>query len=278
MIERAVAACFLVALAAAVALGVVYVAGGQPQLEGLFLMLCLGGLGIGLVVWVKALFPPEHASQPRPKLTSEPPDRDAFVERLEVGEQQFSRRGLLVRLLVGAGAALGAALLFPIRSLGPAPGSALRRTGWERGARLVSPGRDRPVKVSDLEVGNVLTVFPEGKGEPEDSAVVIIRVDEDLLELPEDRRDWAPQGCVAYSKICTHVGCPVGLYQEDTHRLVCPCHQSMFDVLRGAKPVFGPAVIPLPQLPLDVDEDGTLVARSDFEEPIGPSFWNRDKG
>src|SRR5690606_23092405 len=148
----------------------------------------------------------------------------------------------------------------------------------ERGARLVSPGRDRPVKVSDLEVGNVLTVFPEGKGEPEDSAVVIIRVDEDLLELPEDRRDWAPQGCVAYSKICTHVGCPVGLYQEDTHRLVCPCHQSMFDVLRGAKPVFGPAAIPLPQLPLDVEEDGTLVARSDFEEPIGPSFWNRDKG
>ena len=81
---------------------------------------------------------------------------------------------------------------------------------------------------------------------------------------------------IAYSKICTHVGCPVGLYQADTHELLCPCHQSTFDVLDGARPRFGPATRSLPQLPLAVDGDGFLTAQSDFTEPVGPGFWNRD--
>ena len=82
---------------------------------------------------------------------------------------------------------------------------------------------------------------------------------------------------VAYSKVCPHAGCPVGLYEPDTHRLYCPCHQSVFDVLDAAEPKSGPATRPLPQLPLAVDADGYLVARSDYTEPIGPGFWNRDR-
>jgi ubiquinol-cytochrome c reductase iron-sulfur subunit len=131
--------------------------------------------------------------------------------------------------------------------------------------------------VRDLAVGGVVTVFPEGTEAQEDSATIVVRVEPDLLDLPEDRRDWAPEGFIAYSKVCTHVGCPVGLYDEDAHRLVCPCHQSTFDVLRGAEPVAGPAVLPLPQLPLAIDETGELYARGDYPEPVGPSSWNRDR-
>jgi ubiquinol-cytochrome c reductase iron-sulfur subunit len=268
--------CFTVSIAAAVGLGIVYVTGGDPQLEGALLAACLGGIGVGLIVWAKTLFPPEHARQERPVLVSESRDREAFTESLTHGEQEFGRRAVLVRLLALAGAALGAALLFPIRSLGPTPGDRLRRTAWSPGARLVTAGSDRPVHVDDLAVGGVLTVFPEGQGAPEDSAVVLIRVREGALRLPADREEWAPMGFVAYSKICTHVGCPVGLYQESTQRLVCPCHQSQFDVLDGAEPVFGPAVLPLQQLPLGIAENGELFALDDFAGPVGPSFWNRD--
>ena len=135
----------------------------------------------------------------------------------------------------------------------------------------------RPVRLGDLEVGGVLTVFPEGHPHAEDSATLLIRVEPEQLRLPEGRETWAPGGYIAYSKICTHVACPVGLYQEDTHRLLCPCHQSTFEVLHGARPVFGPATRPLPQLPLGVDAEGFLVAQSDYREPIGPGFWNREK-
>jgi ubiquinol-cytochrome c reductase iron-sulfur subunit len=184
---------------------------------------------------------------------------------------------VLSRLLALAGGAFGVALLFPIRSLGPTPGDKLRRTSWYEGARLVPPDTEQPLTVRDLAVGGVVTVFPEGTEAQEDSATIVVRVEPDLLDLPEDRRDWAPEGFIAYSKVCTHVGCPVGLYDEDAHRLVCPCHQSTFDVLRGAEPVAGPAVLPLPQLPLAIDETGELYARGDYPEPVGPSSWNRDR-
>src|SRR5690606_26047816 len=105
----------------------------------------------------------------------------------------------------------------------------------------------------------------------------LIRVDPDELRLPPERAEWAPEGLVAYSKICTHVGCPVGLYRETTHELLCPCHQSTFDVLRGARPVFGPATRSLPQLPITIDDEGYVVAISDYTEPVGPSFWNRER-
>ena len=277
MTERRIAIALVVSIVAALGLTVVYLNGGQPQLEGALLGLSLGSLGTAVLLWARHLFPPEEAVAERPPFGSSPEDRIAFAASFRAGEQPFARRRFLTRLLGAAATALGVAALFPSRSLGPRPGRALCRTAWRKGARLVAEN-GRPVRLGDLEVGGVLTVFPEGHTEAEDSATVLIRVEADRLALPAGRRDWAPQGHVAYSKICTHVACPVGLYQEDTHRLLCPCHQSTFDVLDAARPVFGPATRPLPQLPLAVDGDGYLVARSDYTEPIGPAFWNRAKG
>jgi ubiquinol-cytochrome c reductase iron-sulfur subunit len=131
-----------------------------------------------------------------------------------------------------------------------------------------------PIRPEDLPLSGVTTVFPEGHEEEPDSQTLLLRVPEDSLALPEDRSDWAPEGCLAYSKICTHAGCPVGLYRAEAGELLCPCHQSTFDVYTGATPVFGPAARALPQLPLELNEEGYLVARGDFSEPVGPSFWN----
>jgi len=133
------------------------------------------------------------------------------------------------------------------------------------------------VRVRTLEVGGVLTVFPQGHLEREDSQTLLIRVSDEKVVTRKGREDWAPEGYVAYSKVCTHAGCPVGLYQQDVKRLLCPCHQSSFDAIDGARPVFGPATRSLPQLPLMVDDDGFLRARDDYNEPVGPGFWDRDR-
>ena len=134
-----------------------------------------------------------------------------------------------------------------------------------------------PVNVGDLEVGGVITVFPEGNVGSADSQTLLIRLANHAVTTRPGRETWAPEGYVAYSKVCTHAGCPVGLYQAGTERLLCPCHQSTFDVLDGARPVFGPAARSLPQLPLAVDGSGYVVSRGDFSGPVGPGFWDRDK-
>ena len=141
--------------------------------------------------------------------------------------------------------------------------------------RLVTTEGD-PVRPDDVQAGAVQTVFPEGQVGAADAQTLLLRVDPAALELPEGREEWAPDGIVGYSKICTHAGCPVGLYRAQSHELLCPCHQSTFDVLRGAEPTFGPADRPLPQLPIEVDDEGYLVAGGDFTEPVGPGFWNLD--
>ena len=92
----------------------------------------------------------------------------------------------------------------------------------------------------------------------------------------EGREGWTVDGHIAYSSICTHLGCPVKLYEQQTHHLFCPCHQSTFDASRGSEVLFGPAARPLPQLAISVDEEGYFVAQGDFDEPIGPSYWERD--
>ena len=118
-------------------------------------------------------------------------------------------------------------------------------------------------------------MFPAGHPDSADGQVVLLRVRPDRLSLPPGRADWAPDGLIAYSKVCTHAGCPVGLFEPQSAQLLCPCHQSAFDVLDGAQPVFGPAARALPQLPIAIDDEGYVVAQSDFHEPVGPSFWNR---
>ncbi|HXG39894.1 MAG TPA: Rieske (2Fe-2S) protein [Candidatus Limnocylindrales bacterium] len=271
-IERLVLAAFGVTLLSGLALLGLYVLGGQTQLEGVLLTLCLGGLGLGIVLWAQELMPTRIHVEPRDPLATgeQAPEslREAFLE-----EAGFSRRTLLLRALAGAVAGLAAALAIPVFSLGPAPGRALRETGWRAGLRLV--GLDgAPIRADDVPLGGVVTVFPEGEPGRADSQTLLIRVEPELLRLPPDRRDWAPDGYIAYSKICTHAGCPVGLYRASQHALICPCHQSTFDVLDGARPTFGPAVRPLPQLPITRQPDGTFVARGDYPEPVGPSFWD----
>jgi ubiquinol-cytochrome c reductase iron-sulfur subunit len=136
----------------------------------------------------------------------------------------------------------------------------------------------RLVKVDELEQDSFATVFPESSPGSADGQAVLIRVDPTALQLPPDRADGAPDGYVCYSKVCTHLGCPIGLYLAADHELRCPCHQSTFDVLNGAIPVYGPADRPLPQLLLDVDDEGYLVAQGDFTGPVGPGFWTIEKG
>ena len=269
--ERVVLLLFGVAFVSGVALLVLYIIGGQTQVEGLLLTLCLGGLGAGIVVWAQRLMPTRVHIEPRHPLGGGSEGIEDLGEALRE-EAGFSRRTLLIKALGGAIAGLAAAVAIPIFSLGPAPGRSLFETAWRRGARLATAGGE-PVTPDDIPVGGVLTVFPEGHDEDPNAATLLIRVEPDLLRLEGDAATWAPDGFVAYSKICTHAGCPVGLYRAAQHTLICPCHQSEFFVLEGARPVSGPAARPLPQLPIQL-VDGAFVALGDFEEPVGPSFWD----
>lgn len=274
--EAPAAVAFGLSILAGFGLAVVYVLGGQAQIEGALLGVALGGLGVGLILWGKRLLPPEQVVEER-ELASPAAEREAAERALVRGEEELGRRRFLARLLLGALGALGLAALFPIRSLGPRPGRSLFDTGWRRGMRLVDED-GVPVTRDRLGLGSIITVYPEGAVGSADSQAVLIRVEAALLALPTERLAWAPEGFVAYSKVCTHAGCPVGLYRAQTRRLLCPCHQSTFDVLRGAEPVFGPAARPLPQLPLEIDAEGVLRALGDFPEPVGPAFWDRPQG
>jgi ubiquinol-cytochrome c reductase iron-sulfur subunit len=256
---------------ASLGLLVVYFLGGQPQVEGVLLTISLGGLGGAIAAWAIGLIhPPTESEKSFEHTVSEPAEQEAADTLTPEG---ITRRALLLRLAAGAVAALAAALAVPVLSLGPQPGRALFRTPWQPGARLV--GADgRGFRVGDLPVDTVRTVFPDGHIGSADAQTLLIRVPAGELALPAGREGWAPEGVVAYSKVCTHAGCPVGLYRAEDRALLCPCHQSTFDVLRGAVPTFGPAARPLPQLPLEIDEDGFLVAGGGFSETVGPSFWN----
>jgi ubiquinol-cytochrome c reductase iron-sulfur subunit len=200
---------------------------------------------------------------------------EAAEDSLEEAQEHMERRGFLAKMLAVAVGALGLAALFPIRSLGARPGRELYETEWREGVRLVTLDR-APVRTEDLDIGGVITVFPEEFTEAADSQTLLIRIDpEDYDPLP-GREDWAPEGFIAFSKVCTHAGCPVGLYQPTSHELFCPCHQSVFAVLEAAVPTAGPATRPLPQLPLAI-ENGYVVAQSDYLEPVGPGFWRRGR-
>jgi ubiquinol-cytochrome c reductase iron-sulfur subunit len=266
--SRGVALALAISIGASIALVAVYVANGSVELQGIALALALGGLGTAIVIWAVALI----------EAPIEVEERHSFVRartpaEIAPGSEEVTRRRFLARLLAGAGGLLGAALVLPAFSLGPQPGTDLFQTAWRRGLRLVDAS-NRPIRPDDLVLDSVRTVFPQGFVGRADSQTLLIKVRPSDLALPNGRGEGAPDGCVAYSKVCTHAGCPVGLYRAREHQLLCPCHQSTFDVLRGAIPVFGPAARPLPQLPIEVDPEGYLVALGDFPEPIGPGFWD----
>lgn len=269
---RRIALAFGLSTLAGLALAVVYIFGGNVQAEGILLALSLGGLGYGLAEWAGKLMSkgPEVGDY---EDAPPPGDEDEVAEVVAEGwEESFGRRKFLLRMLGAAAGAMGLALVFPIRSLGPSPGTSLLRTAWRKGSRLVRED-GRLVKAADLAVEGVLTVFPEGQTDQADSQTLLIRVDPTQLASQEG----TAEGLIAYSKICTHAGCPVGLYRVATNDLFCPCHQSTFDVLDGAKPIAGPATRALPQLPIEVNDEGYIVATDDFPEPVGPAFWNMNR-
>ncbi len=272
---------------AALGLAVVYLTGGQSQLEGIALALALAGLGWAFVVAARKLLPQGPFTEDRHPLESSPEDIEAFARDFDAVNQLdgdggaesvegIKRRKIITRMLGAAAGALGLAALFPIASLGPRPGDSLFKTKWRKGSRVVNE-QGEPVKVDDLEVGGVITVFPAGHLEAADSQTVLIRLQKTDVTTRPGRETWGPAGYVAFSKVCTHAGCPVGLYQQSIERLLCPCHQSTFEVRNGATPVFGPATRSLPQLPLMIDSSGHLRSQSDFDQPVGPGFWNRDR-
>lgn len=274
--ELVIAALFGVTAIMGVALLVVYVLGGQTQVEGVLLGIALGSLGIGVVLWARDLMDTPIVVEERHPAASSP-ETTADLQAALTEEAGFTRRRLLVGMLLAAFAGLGAALTIPVLSLGPRPGPEQFSTSWRKGLRLVRLD-GTAVRAGEMEVDSILTVFPEGAVGSADSQTVLIRVPPETLQLDPSRASWAPDGYVAYSKICTHAGCPVGLFRADQRKLICPCHQSTFDVLTGATPVFGPAGRPLPQLPISIAADGTFTADGDFPEPVGPSFWDITSG
>jgi ubiquinol-cytochrome c reductase iron-sulfur subunit len=276
--ELVVAACFLLSTLAAIALAVVYWRGGNTQAEGILLALVTGGIGAGIVIWAKEAMPREEVTEERESVASTEEEVALLAADFEAGKEEIGRRRLLIGLAASAFAAFGAALLFPIRSLGPRPGKDLKRTPFADGPTRVVTDDGQPVRPDDLSVDGVITVWPEGHVDAADSPTLLIHFRQNQEFTPRPGRgDWTVDDIVAYSKLCTHVGCPVGLYQAESGLLLCPCHQSTFDVLDGARPIFGPAARSLPQLPLGLNNNGELIARGDFSGPVGPGFWDRDR-
>lgn len=262
----------LVALVDCIGFLVAYWSDARNLFLGGSLALAFGGLGATLVIWGRMLTVQREAIAPREPLLPPASERKAADDAFTLGAHDIRRRCMLRWIgycSAGLLAAMAASLL---RSLGLPSYAALNSHIWKRGQRLMT-AEGEPVSVYSLQPGNTLTVFPEDSIGDERSQTVLVRVDQALLELPKDRENWAPNGILAYSRVCTHAGCTVGLYEKTQYLLLCPCHQSTFDVLRAARPNSGPAARALPQLPIYADSDGTLRAGGGFSEPPGPGFW-----
>jgi ubiquinol-cytochrome c reductase iron-sulfur subunit len=252
---------------------------------GISITLGLFGIGLGAVHWAKTLMPDAEVSEERHLTRGSEEVRARAIEIIKLADQEsgFTRRKLIRRSMYTALALFPLPAIFFFGDLGPSPADTLRHTMWRKGTRLAKDPDGTPIKASDVTLGSIFHVIPSGLEdlhetkleEKAKAAVILVRVDPaDLIES-EERKSWSYDGIVAYSKICTHVGCPVALYEQQTHHLLCPCHQSTFDLVDGCKVIFGPAARALPQLPIAVDSEGYLVAQSDFNEPVGPSFWER---
>lgn len=254
-------------------------------LLGLAMFVALAGIGLAAVHWAKSLMNDHEVAEERHPIRSDDATREAAVTKLNDGikDSAIGRRGVL------KGAMVSSLALFPLAIAVPLVGniggdwdvSRSKHTLWKRGTRLALDPTGRPIKAADVTIGSVFHVMPEGLEEAEHplnekAKAVVLMIRMDPRDIRSEQGDgWSYDGIVAFSKICTHVGCPVALYEQQTHHILCPCHQSTFDAADGAKVVFGPAKRPLPQLPITVDDEGYLVAQDGFNEPIGPSFWER---
>jgi len=249
---------------------------------GLSMFLSLFALGVGAVHWAKTLMPDDERIDMRHRQRGTTAEREEAVALLKEGadEAGLGRRPLIRNTLVGALALFPIPAVFFFRDTGPLPGNDLSTTMWEAGTHLVKDPEGGRIRAADVTLGSVVHVLPEGieevdhpLNEKAKSAVLLMRLDESLLT--QKQAEWGVAGTVAYSKICTHMGCPVALYEQQTHHLLCPCHQSTFDLTQDCKVIFGPAKRALPQLPIAVDDEGYLMATDGFNEAVGPSFWER---
>jgi ubiquinol-cytochrome c reductase iron-sulfur subunit len=297
--ERIVAACFTLAMLAGFGFIAAYLIFGVHSITkvwhsnlalGLTMGLAFLFMGIGATIWVRRVMPHAERVEMRHPMRSDPEAREAFAETFAdgTGASQFVKRPILRRTLIAATVPVAVAPIVLLRDLGPLPGTALDHTAWRKGMRLLTYGANTPIRPGDFSSpGGMITVVPDGFQDNYDelakAAVIIIKFapGEVVYTTASHQIDgftvqnWTVDNIVAYSKICTHVGCPAALYEQTTHHILCPCHQSTFDATRGAKVIFGPATRALPQLPMAVDAEGFLVAKSDFTEPVGPSFWER---
>jgi ubiquinol-cytochrome c reductase iron-sulfur subunit len=251
-------------------------------------------IGVGLIHWARKLMTDHEIVELRHPSSSSEKDRTETVGMVMQGidDSGIARRPLVRNSLLGALGLVGLAPILMLRDLGPLPGDKLAHTVWKKGMRVVQDVDGARIKPSDMVIGQLVNAEPEiffeenAEGEPEihgaelqaakaKAAVILLRMEPDDITPWKGRENWSVQGIVAFSKICTHVGCPISLNERTTHHLLCPCHQSTFDLADNGKVIFGPAARPLPQLPIEVDDEGYLVAKSDFTEPVGPSFWER---
>lgn len=268
------------------------------------LMLCIG---FGAVHWAKQLMPDHEQVEQRHAIASTPAEQEAAGQVILDGGQAtgFGRRKMIWGSMVGAMSTLplvGAVPLWGLitnpRNRNETPPQAFSHTVWKPGMRLLTDPDKRPIRPEDVPIGGVIHVIPEvltpngtrRADVPADAlnehnelslnalakaVVLVMRIAPADLKEPQERKNWSVGGIVAYSKICTHVGCPIALLERTTNHLLCPCHQSTFDATDQCKVIFGPANRALPQLPIAVDSQGYLIAQSDFTEPVGPSFWER---
>ena len=261
---------------------------------GVTLGLALLLIGIGAIQWARKLMSDHEIVEMRHPVVSPDSDRTEALTALNQGfdDSGIARRPLIRNSLLGAAGMLGLPAVVVLADLGPLPGTALERTVWRKGMRIVNDVSGTPIRVEEVEIGQLINAEParffatDDEGEPviegpelqaakAKAAVIVVRIDPaEITPLPA-RENWGVDGILCYSKICTHVGCPISLYEQQTHHVLCPCHQSTFDLADNAKVLFGPAARPLPQLPISLDAEGYLVADSDFREPVGPSFPER---
>jgi ubiquinol-cytochrome c reductase iron-sulfur subunit len=261
---------------------------------GLTLGLAFLFLGIGAAHWTRKLMGDVDIVEERHPTRSSDPDRETAIAGFETGvaESGIGRRPMIRNSLLGALAALGLPAIVGLRDLGPLPGNALATTVWKRGMRVVQDVSGTPIRPEEVEIGQLVNAEPavffeeDEEGEPlyegvelqaakAKAAIILVRMEPEEITPVAERENWGVDGILCYSKICTHVGCPISLWEQQTHHLLCPCHQSTFDLADNGRVIFGPAARALPQLPLMVDEEGYLVAQSDFKEPVGPSYWER---
>ncbi|MFI9820661.1 Rieske 2Fe-2S domain-containing protein [Streptomyces sp. NPDC052013] len=251
---------------------------------GVTLGIALFAIGAGAVHWARTLMSDEELTDERHAISAEPEVRAKVMDDFRQGakESQLGRRKLIRTTMFGALTLVPLSGVVLLRDLGPLPEDKLRHTLWSKGKLIINQNTGEPMRPSDIVTGSLTFAKPEGLEEHDHdfnneiakAALMIVRIQPDDIK---DKRtlEWSHEGILAYSKICTHVGCPISLYEQQTHHVLCPCHQSTFDLSDGAKVIFGPAGHALPQLRIGVNDEGYLEALSDFEEPVGPAFWER---